>query len=278
MNDQKLEITPSPSSDPQPQKLGFGEIRRIHEKSFGIAKDAFPEKKGILSKFRNRDLKHNRRALAREISLHNVVTELSHKDKVIQAHAEGLVDPLTQIKNLEGFRESVAEEMARMQREETEVRLKAQSQGRDVDPSEMPKSSLLFIDADDFKLVNDNLGHNEGDRVLQAIANALKESAHREPDTPARVGGDEFALLLPGTDTAGAVRLVTERLIPALNGIRVSIGIAPLNSTSFLTAKEQADRAMYVAKKSSKETPIEKRTSQYRVYDEATMQNIVIKN
>jgi diguanylate cyclase (GGDEF)-like protein len=67
--------------------------------------------------------------------------------------------------------------------------------------------TVLFIDLDEFKQINDSLGHSEGDRVLQAVADALRQRARRT-DAVARLGGDEFALLLPETGYAGAKELV----------------------------------------------------------------------
>ena len=73
--------------------------------------------------------------------------------------------------------------------------------------------SLAYIDIDDFRKVNETRGHPEGDRLLRAIGRVLQDSL-RATDTAARVGGDEFALILPDTDDAGA-REVTEKLARA---------------------------------------------------------------
>jgi diguanylate cyclase (GGDEF)-like protein len=124
------------------------------------------------------------------------------------------------------------------------------------------KAALLFIDLDDFKRINDALGHQEGDRVLREVANRLKRCL-READICARVGGDEFTVLLEDvTDASGAVRVAehfqSQLRIPFadVHGYRLyttaSIGIA-------VGAKEQpeelvhaADLAMYQAKRMGK--------------------------
>src|SRR5581483_5788072 len=74
--------------------------------------------------------------------------------------------------------------------------------------------ALLMIDLDRFKEVNDTLGHPAGDALLQQVSERFR-GALRASDTIARLGGDEFAVVLPGTDTEGAV-LTTEKLLRAL--------------------------------------------------------------
>ena len=124
--------------------------------------------------------------------------------------------------------------------------------------------SLVMIDIDDFKQVNDAMGHQAGDRLLQEIAGAIM-SAGRESDRVFRYGGDEIALLLPSTDHAGAV-LVAERVKAAVeavgapatvwaNGklmVSVSIGVAtfPDDGADPETILLAADRACFVAKRS----------------------------
>jgi diguanylate cyclase (GGDEF)-like protein len=123
--------------------------------------------------------------------------------------------------------------------------------------------ALLFIDLDDFKAVNDRLGHSVGDQVLQAVGTRLL-SCVRETDTVARWGGDEFAVLAEtGVDSPDgpAQRILTALRTPfEVNGhvvtIGASIGIAvPDASESSLTAEgllRQADAAMYAGKRRGK--------------------------
>lgn len=119
--------------------------------------------------------------------------------------------------------------------------------------------AVLFMDVDDFKTVNDSLGHSAGDQLLVAVGARLK-TALRPADTAARLGGDEFAVLLEQTNEAAA-RHVAERLLASLaeplaigdHSIRfsVSIGIAVDSGAAEVRADEllrDADLAMYSAK------------------------------
>ncbi len=121
--------------------------------------------------------------------------------------------------------------------------------------------SMLAVDLDDFKIVNDSFGHPAGDRVLVGIAEILRAST-RASDLCVRMGGDEFAVLLPGADYANAMRCA-ERIrlaveassIVTSNGdsIRVSasIGVATYRSGMDLDQLyHQADDALYVVKRS----------------------------
>jgi diguanylate cyclase (GGDEF)-like protein len=118
--------------------------------------------------------------------------------------------------------------------------------------------SLMALDLDGFKDVNDSWGHHAGDRVLQLVAARLRSSL-RESDTVARLGGDEFAVLLPGTDAAGAelaaTKLLHELKAPMLiEGrplvVTASVGIAafPEHGTGEQELLQKADISMYAAK------------------------------
>ncbi|MDH5659944.1 MAG: GGDEF domain-containing protein [Gammaproteobacteria bacterium] len=123
--------------------------------------------------------------------------------------------------------------------------------------------SLLYLDLDGFKLVNDKYGHASGDFMLAEIAQRLKQVL-RNTDLTYRIGGDEFALLIPGTNTKEDVTLVAEKLLARIiepiefrnhiHSISASIGIA-FYPTSALNARsliDLADNAMYKAKASGK--------------------------
>jgi diguanylate cyclase (GGDEF)-like protein len=122
------------------------------------------------------------------------------------------------------------------------------------------KMAVLFIDLDNFKLVNDTLGHGVGDGMLRSVAGHLV-SALRESDTAGRVGGDEFALLLTNLKDELDARRVASKILDALsNSIElrdrsmsctVSIGIAtlPSNGSDPKELVRKADTAMYHAKK-----------------------------
>jgi diguanylate cyclase (GGDEF)-like protein len=121
---------------------------------------------------------------------------------------------------------------------------------------------LLLVDVDDFKLLNDRLGHSAGDRVLQEIARAMRDQI-RETDYLARYGGEEFVLLLPQTslDGGGAlaekVRGAVEALAAPVIGptgrvqVTVSIGLAAYARGPQATF-DAADRALYEAKAAGK--------------------------
>ena len=119
--------------------------------------------------------------------------------------------------------------------------------------------ALLFLDLDHFKNVNDSLGHRVGDELLKVLAQRLKLQV-REQDTVSRLGGDEFIVLLPGTDAAGAARVASKLMQQATQAFQIdqneltvtpSIGIAlfPEDGTDFDTLSKRADIAMYRAKR-----------------------------
>ncbi len=120
-------------------------------------------------------------------------------------------------------------------------------------------SALLFIDLDNFKTINDTLGHSVGDAVLQIVAGRL-QSVVRERDLLARLGGDEFAIVLSDAGSADEVAAVAQRLLRGLavpcvaQGISVtlgaSVGIAllPEHGLSIDEALGNADLALYAAK------------------------------
>jgi diguanylate cyclase (GGDEF)-like protein/PAS domain S-box-containing protein len=119
--------------------------------------------------------------------------------------------------------------------------------------------AVLFLDLDHFKNVNDSLGHRVGDALLVQLAARLR-GAVREQDTVARTGGDEFVLVLPLTDIAGAAHLATKLMALASAPFQVdqqeltvtpSMGIAmfPTDGDDFDTLCKCADAAMYRAKR-----------------------------
>lgn len=118
--------------------------------------------------------------------------------------------------------------------------------------------SLLMIDLDNFKLVNDTYGHLVGDHVLAAIGGALRGYS-RNFDVVGRLGGDEFAILMPETDRAAAVALA-ERIrdeIPRVLEVPVtfSVGVSDLNSSTPTTEQmfDDADMALYQVKRGGRD-------------------------
>jgi len=131
--------------------------------------------------------------------------------------------------------------------------------------------ALLFLDLDGFKIINDSLGHPVGDLFLQEFAERLKTWA-REQDTVARVGGDEFLIVLSGIRDASDAAATAERLISAMTAeflveghslhVSCSIGVSmfPKHGTDCETLIKNADAAMYGAKDSGRNS--------YRFFDE----------
>ena len=130
--------------------------------------------------------------------------------------------------------------------------------------------AVLFVDLDDFKMVNDTFGHAPGDELLRSVAERLR-SVLRPADTAARFGGDEFAILLEDAVNRDDVAAVAERIVSALKphfvverqevAVHASIGVA-IASAAAVTAEEllrRADAAMYWAKVQGK--------GSYEIYD-----------
>ena len=123
--------------------------------------------------------------------------------------------------------------------------------------------SLLFLDLDDFKLVNDSYGHLVGDEVLKEVAHRLKNVV-RIYDIVGRYGGEEFLIILPDTDLENA-KTLTERARkaikePSISDIRVtiSLGITCMkeNDQSIKDLIERADEGLYRAKNSGKDCAV----------------------
>jgi len=183
-------------------------------------------------------------------SMQNLQSELAaSKQQVVKLHqelesarGEAMIDPLTGIFNRRGF--------------ETEAQ-KILGDKAAIDKG----LCLLMVDVDHFKKINDTYGHLFGDKVISAIANALKSKVKGQ-DSVARLGGEEFAVLLPETTLIGA-RVVAEQIRQSvekgkirridnqepIGGITISIGIATCTGRcSLLELLDQADKALYVSK------------------------------
>ena len=125
--------------------------------------------------------------------------------------------------------------------------------------------AVLFVDLDHFKELNDTFGHSTGDAVLQAVANLLR-SATRESDTVARLGGEEFVILIEQLDEPQQVQTVLQKLherfqLPMLLGgqevqVQASMGVSlfPRDGDDIESLLQQADRAMYAAKNAGRNT------------------------
>ncbi len=173
------------------------------------------------------------------LRLQRALSDLASKNEILEKLA--LTDALTGLANRRAFGEALEAELARVRRH-----------GR--------PASLLFLDLDHFKGVNDAHGHPVGDEVLAGFSQVLKRGSRRG-DLAARIGGEEFAILLPATSRVPAA-LVAERVRRATEGrplgrsvpvpVTVSVGVvstedlpAPPDAAELL---RRADAALYRAK------------------------------
>ena len=176
------------------------------------------------------------------VSLEDVTNRvLAHN----QIRALAFYDPLTGLPNRRMVSERLAQEMSRAKRNQTRL-------------------ALLFIDLDQFKPINDTLGHEVGDGLLQAAAQRIKQCL-RDSDTAGRLGGDEFVALLPDMPGSDAALGVAEKIRQALaqafiseQGVALqissSIGVAlfPDHGQTERDLLRAGDSAMYAAKKSGR--------------------------
>jgi diguanylate cyclase (GGDEF)-like protein/PAS domain S-box-containing protein len=154
-------------------------------------------------------------------------------------------DPVTNLANRALFGERVRHAVARSRREHSAL-------------------AVIFVDLDDFKTINDSLGHAAGDEVLREVAMRLTASI-RASDTAARFGGDEFAILLEDVEGPQIAADTAERVLEALAAplsvehkqlvVRASLGISFVDGDATADADElirNADAAMYIAKRDGK--------------------------
>jgi diguanylate cyclase (GGDEF)-like protein len=156
------------------------------------------------------------------------------------ARQQADLDALTNLHNRRYFHETLAREVARAHRYDRNL-------------------ALIVLDLDDFKAVNDRIGHLAGDSVLAEAAARVREVV-RSADIACRIGGDEFAVILPESTTADADQLcrriehaVMSRPVPNVGTLRLSAGVAALRTDdeapSFF---QRADDALYRAKEAGK--------------------------
>ena len=182
------------------------------------------------------------RLLTMQRRLVTVTEELYEANRELNSLIER--DALTGLVNRRGF-DRVLHEQIRLARRESKP------------------LTLMMCDIDFFKQYNDNLGHPEGDKCLQAVANMLARTCQRPGDLACRLGGEEFALILPNTPRSGAMmfaRALTELLAsgklphpasPVSPYVTVSGGITtcvPDESTTSMGMVTRADEALYAAK------------------------------
>lgn len=163
------------------------------------------------------------------------------RDSLLNQRHLAQTDGLTELYSRRAFEERLEHDLALAQRHKSSV-------------------TLVYVDLDSFKAVNDTYGHAEGDRVLRTTGRVLKDSV-RQADTAARLGGDEFALILPDTDRLGAQQVIaklTRGLQEASTACKVqvtcSIGVATFLDRDLSVAKAvaAADAIMYEVKRKGK--------------------------
>jgi diguanylate cyclase (GGDEF)-like protein len=183
------------------------------------------------------------RSLASQTTLALENVELHH-----QVQRQAITDELTGLANHGRFQDLLSIEVEEVRRYHYPV-------------------GLIMVDIDDFKSVNDTFGHQQGDIVLKQVARVLRESS-REPDTPARYGGEEMALILPHTDLVGS-HAIAERVRTAIESLRIprldqqgvlritaSLGVSATVDGDKDTLISEADAALYAAKRGGKNRTI----------------------
>jgi diguanylate cyclase (GGDEF)-like protein len=165
-------------------------------------------------------------------------------DQIRTIERLGHIDPLTDIPNRRNFNERLSIEWRKAIREKLPI-------------------SFLMMDVDHFKIYNDTYGHPQGDLVLQTVAKIFASSARRPSDLAARLGGEEFGVLLPNTSLEGALSIAENiRLSVEIQHITISDGHTTASVTISIgvhcrfpkdgdTAEDfiaKADQYLYIAK------------------------------
>lgn len=174
------------------------------------------------------------------------ITDRKHAEERIRHLAQ--FDALTNLPNRSLFGDRLQQALANAKREHKNF-------------------ALMFIDLDNFKPVNDNLGHAIGDKLLKNAAIRM-QNCMRESDTLARIGGDEFVVLLPSAESDNDAKIVAEKIRQAIYlpfdidgyslNISISVGIAlyPEHGEDEVELSKNADSAMYQAKQMGRNTVV----------------------
>ncbi|MEE2025681.1 diguanylate cyclase domain-containing protein [Alkalimonas mucilaginosa] len=180
-------------------------------------------------------------ALLDELNQWQMTVEAAHSE--LQQHA--YQDPLTGIRNRSFFESALQRAIERASRQSGEL-------------------SILYIDGDGFKAVNDTYGHAAGDEVLKTLANRIQQHL-RNTDLIARLGGDEFCVLIDAAESPEHIELLCEKIIAQVSQpiqlpehgtvqVSISIGVArfPMHGQDAETLMHTADTAMYQVKRNGR--------------------------
>nr|WP_239584404.1 diguanylate cyclase [Aquibacillus albus] len=222
------------------ERLIYGKenIRRIDEKVITInGKEKFLDVSKIITTYKG------------ERAIHSIANDISHRKKYEEKVKKmAYHDPLTGLPNRRAFEEH----------------LKSTLEMAEIEQSSF---AVMYIDCDNFKPINDDLGHDVGDEFLKQLAKKL-ESSVREGDIVTRIGGDEFNVLLKGIDSEKEVVSITKRIMDKTNepfqfgnqlydvtsSIGISIYCPDNNQTAIKDIVKRADKALYIAKEQGKNT------------------------
>ncbi|MGD9170770.1 MAG: GGDEF domain-containing protein [Candidatus Thiodiazotropha sp.] len=174
-----------------------------------------------------------------KIEKHARALEDKVKKRTEQLEKMSRTDALTGLLNRQHFDESLTRSLRAAQRRNEPV-------------------TLVYIDINDFKIINDSQGHSQGDKILQNVANAFK-AVSRSEDLCFRYGGDEFCIVMPNCGKHDAQEAWEKRVVQILdqqeNSPKLSIGYAQTGPNDYISAQQliqQADSEMYAAKKRKK--------------------------
>ena len=178
-----------------------------------------------------------------------VKTHAKIRQQALMLEQLAATDSLTGIANRRKFDEVLCHELDRARREKTTL-------------------SLLFIDVDNFKAYNDNYGHGKGDECLVSVSKLFKQTVHRPGDFLARIGGEEFAIILSDTNETGACKLcddikqglqdlfLAHEYSDVAKHVTVSIGVAVIEGDAYVQDYKQicawADSALYHVKENGR--------------------------
>jgi len=217
----------------------------VQERTIGVLIDITAQKQAeqeILEARNQLERKVDERTRELALTIERLEQEIREREK-LSAELQFLAnhDALTGLPSLRLGRDRIQQALAEARRE-----------------SQM--TAVMYLDLDGFKQVNDDHGHDAGDHVLQVTANRIKAEI-RETDTAARIGGDEFLVVLPAMPELDQVRRVAAQLIESVGqkitlndagihiGVSIGIAIYPENGTAVDELVNAADRAMYQVKR-----------------------------